>query len=166
VVRVVNIFEVFLWSKGPSQHNDLRLSKPKRKEMLSGYGPSINSEGMMAAHICTSGSIVMKQSPFSSRVGSSCLFQTLSDYAAHQLHIRMLRYHQRHFTHYQMQPVWAQGDNCKRASRAHNLTCSNEAQREAYQKCILGCYYCTTVRGELSDISARSAGPYIHVGQA
>ena len=31
VVRAVDIFEVFLWSKGPSQHNDLRLSKPKRK---------------------------------------------------------------------------------------------------------------------------------------
>jgi hypothetical protein len=43
---------------------------------------------------------------------------------------------------------------------------SNEAQREAYQKCILGCYYYTTVRGELSNIPARSAGPYIHVGQA
>jgi len=28
------------------------------------------------------------------------------------------------------------------------------------------CYYCTTVQGELSDIPARSAGPYIHVGQA
>jgi hypothetical protein len=26
-------------------------------------------------------------------------------------------------------------------------------------------YYCTTVWGELSDIPARSAGPYIHVGQ-
>jgi hypothetical protein len=41
---------------------------------------------------------------------------------------------------------------------------SNEAQREAYQKCILGCYYCTTVRGELSVIPARNAGPYIHTG--
>jgi hypothetical protein len=50
----------------------------------------------------------------------------------------------------------------------HSLTplmCSNEVQHEAYQKCILGCYYCTTVWGELSDIPARSAGPYIHVGQ-
>ena len=27
------------------------------------------------------------------------------------------------------------------------MTCSNEAQREAYQKCILECYYCTTVLG-------------------
>jgi hypothetical protein len=43
---------------------------------------------------------------------------------------------------------------------------SNEAQHEAYQKCILGCYYYTTVQGELSNIPARSAGPYIHVGQA
>jgi hypothetical protein len=43
---------------------------------------------------------------------------------------------------------------------------SNEAQREAYQKCILVFYYCTTVQGELSNIPARSAGPYIHVGQA
>jgi hypothetical protein len=42
---------------------------------------------------------------------------------------------------------------------------SNEVQHEAYQKCILVFYYCTTVRGELSDIPARSAGPYIHVGQ-
>jgi hypothetical protein len=42
---------------------------------------------------------------------------------------------------------------------------SNEAQHEAYQKCFLECYYCTTVLGELSDIPARSAGPYIHVGQ-
>jgi hypothetical protein len=42
---------------------------------------------------------------------------------------------------------------------------SNEAQRQAYQKCILVFYYCTTVWGELSDIPARSAGPYIHVGQ-
>jgi hypothetical protein len=31
IVRAVDIFEAFLWSKGPSQHNDLRLSKPKRK---------------------------------------------------------------------------------------------------------------------------------------
>jgi hypothetical protein len=46
------------------------------------------------------------------------------------------------------------------------MTRSNEAQREAYQKCILGCYYCTTVWGELSDIPVRSAGPYIHIGQA
>jgi hypothetical protein len=46
------------------------------------------------------------------------------------------------------------------------LTHSNEAQREAYQKCFLECYYCTTVLGELSDIPAKSAGPYIHVGQA
>jgi hypothetical protein len=46
------------------------------------------------------------------------------------------------------------------------MTRSNEAQREAYQKCFLECYYCTTVLGELSDIPARSAGPYIHVGQA
>jgi hypothetical protein len=52
-----------------------------------------------------------------------------------------------------------------RASRAHNLTRSNEAQREAYQKCILVYCYCTTVQGELSVIPARSAGPYIHVGQ-
>jgi hypothetical protein len=44
--------------------------------------------------------------------------------------------------------------------------CSNEAQREAYQKCILVFYYCTTVQGELSDIPVRSAGPYIYVGQA
>jgi hypothetical protein len=43
---------------------------------------------------------------------------------------------------------------------------SNEVQREAYQKCILVFYYCTIVRGELSVIPARSAGPYIHVGQA
>jgi hypothetical protein len=43
---------------------------------------------------------------------------------------------------------------------------SNEAQREAYQKCFLECYYCTTVLGELSDIPAKTAGPYIHVGQA
>jgi hypothetical protein len=46
------------------------------------------------------------------------------------------------------------------------LTHSNEAQCEAYQKCILVLCYCTTVQGELSDIPARSAGPYIHVGQA
>jgi hypothetical protein len=45
------------------------------------------------------------------------------------------------------------------------LTCSNEVQCEAHQKCILVYCYCTTVRGELSDIPARSAGPYIHVGQ-
>jgi hypothetical protein len=43
---------------------------------------------------------------------------------------------------------------------------SNEAQREAYQKCFLEYYYCATVRGELSDIPAKTAGPYIHVGQA
>jgi hypothetical protein len=108
----------------------------------------------MADHICTSGSVVMKQSPFPSRVGSSCLFQTLSDYATRQLHIRTLRRHQRHFTHYQTQPVRAQGDNGKRASRAHNLTRSNEAQCEAYQKCFLEYYYCATVQGELSDIPA------------
>jgi hypothetical protein len=48
---------------------------------------------------------------------------------------------------------------------ATTVICSNEAQREAYQKCILVYCYCTTVRGELSDIPARSAGPYIHVGQ-
>jgi hypothetical protein len=46
------------------------------------------------------------------------------------------------------------------------LTCSNEAQCEAYQKCFLEYYYCATVRGELSDIPAKTAGPYIHVGQA
>jgi hypothetical protein len=46
------------------------------------------------------------------------------------------------------------------------LTCSNEAQHGAYQKCFLEYYYCATVWGELSDIPARSAGPYIHVGQA
>jgi len=34
-----------------------------------------------------------------------------------------------------------------RASRAHNLTRSNEAQREAYQKCFLEYYYCATVQG-------------------
>jgi hypothetical protein len=70
------------------------------------------------------------------------------------LHIWMLRHHQRHFTHYQTQPVRAQGDNGKRASRAHNLTRSNEAQCEAYQKCFLEYYYCATVQGELSDIPA------------
>ena len=166
MVRAVDIFEAFLWSKGPSQHNDLKLSKPKRKRDALRVWTFHQFRRMMADHICTSGSIVMKQSPFPSRVGSSCLFQTLSDYAMCRLHIWTLRHHQRHFTHYQMQPVRAQGDNGKRASRAHNLTCSNEAQREAYQKCILGCYYCTTVWGELSDIPARSAGPYIHVGQA
>jgi hypothetical protein len=32
------------------------------------------------------------------RVGSSCLFQTLSDYATCQLHIQMLCHHQRHHT--------------------------------------------------------------------
>jgi hypothetical protein len=53
-----------------------------------------------------------------------------------------------------------------RASRAHNLMCSNKVQREAYQKCILVYYYCTTVQGELSVIPVRSAGLYIHVGQA
>jgi hypothetical protein len=47
-----------------------------------------------------------------------------------------------------------------------SMTHSNEAQHKAYQKCILGYYYCTTVRGELSVIPARSAGLYIHVGQA
>jgi hypothetical protein len=108
----------------------------------------------------------MKQSPFLSRVGSSCLFQSLSDYVTHRLHIWTLRCHQRHFTHYQTQPIRAQGDNGKRASRAHNLTRSNEVQREAYQKCFLEYYYCATVWGELSDIPAKSAGPYIHVGQA
>jgi hypothetical protein len=35
VVRAVNIFEVFLWSKSPSQHNDLRLSKPKEEKRRS-----------------------------------------------------------------------------------------------------------------------------------
>jgi hypothetical protein len=45
------------------------------------------------------------------------------------------------------------------------MTRSNEAQCEAYQECILVCYYCTTVRGELSDIPVKTAGPYIHVGQ-
>jgi hypothetical protein len=50
-------------------------------------------------------------------------------------------------------------------ARSGAVTRSNEAQREAYQKCILECYYCTTVLGELSDIPARNAGPYIHVGQ-
>jgi hypothetical protein len=35
VVRVVNIFEAFLWSKGPSQHNDLGLSKPKEETRCS-----------------------------------------------------------------------------------------------------------------------------------
>src|SRR5580693_8518159 len=99
---------------------------------------------MMADHICTSGSVVMKQSPFPSRVGSSCLFQTLSDYATHRLHIWTLHRHQRHFTHYQTQPVRAQGDNGKRASRAHNLTRSNEAQREAlpevFLRVLLLCY--------------------------
>jgi hypothetical protein len=166
VVRVVNIFEAFLWSKGPSQHNDLKLSKPKRKRDALRVWTFHQFRRMMADHICTSGSIVMKQSPFPSRVGSSCLFQTFSNYAMRRLHIRTLRCHQRHFTHYQMQPVRVQGDNGKRASRAHNLTRSNEAQREAYQKCFLEYYYCATVRGELSDIPAKTAGPYIHVGQA
>jgi hypothetical protein len=46
------------------------------------------------------------------------------------------------------------------------LTRSNEAQRDAYQKCFLEYYYCATVWGELSDIPAKTAGPYIHVGQA
>jgi hypothetical protein len=46
------------------------------------------------------------------------------------------------------------------------MTCSNEVQCEAYQKCILVYYYRTTVWGELSNIPARSAGPYIPVGQA
>jgi hypothetical protein len=40
---------------------------------------------------------------------------------------------------------------------------SNKAQHEAYQKCILVFYYCTTVRGELSDIPVRSAGPYVMI---
>ena len=35
VVRAVDIFEAFLWSKGPSQHNDLRLSKPKEEKRHS-----------------------------------------------------------------------------------------------------------------------------------
>jgi hypothetical protein len=48
----------------------------------------------------------------------------------------------------------------------HPLMHSNEVQHEAYQKCILVYCYFTTVRGELSDIPAKSAGPYIHVGQA
>jgi hypothetical protein len=108
----------------------------------------------------------MKQSPFPSRVGSSCLFQTFSDYAMCRLHIQTLRRHQRQFTHYQTQPVRAQGDNGKRASRAHNLMRSNEVQHEAYQKRFLEYYYCATVRGKLSDIPAKTAGPYIHVGQA
>jgi hypothetical protein len=43
---------------------------------------------------------------------------------------------------------------------------SNEAQHKAYQKCILVYCYCTTVQGELSNIPVRSAGFYIHVGQA
>jgi hypothetical protein len=46
------------------------------------------------------------------------------------------------------------------------LTRSNEAQHEAYQKCFLEYYYCATVQGELSDIPAKTAGAYIHVGQA
>ena len=66
--------------------------------------------------------------------------------------------------------VWCSLLGCRetmvRASRAHNLMCSNKAQREAYQKCFLEYYYCATVQGELSDIPAKSAGPYIHVGQA
>jgi hypothetical protein len=50
--------------------------------------------------------------------------------------------------------------------KEQNMTRSNEAQREAYQECFLECYYCATVRGELSNIPAKTAGPYIHVGQA
>jgi hypothetical protein len=54
---------------------------------------------------------------------------------------------------------------CRQRWVVHAVTRSNEAQHEAYQKCFLEYYYCATVRGELSDIPARSAGPYIHVGQ-
>ena len=42
VVRAVDIFEVFLWSKGPSQHNDLTLSKPK-EEMKRSQGMDLPS---------------------------------------------------------------------------------------------------------------------------
>ena len=64
--------------------------------------------------------------------------------------------------------VWSMLDDCivVTLDGRLGLTRSNEAQREAYQKCFLECYYCTTVLGELSDIPVKSAGPYIHVGQA
>jgi hypothetical protein len=52
VVRVVDIFEAFLWSNGPSQHNDLRLSKPKEEKRHSQNMdlPSISEEMMAAQH--------------------------------------------------------------------------------------------------------------------
>jgi hypothetical protein len=52
VVRVVDIFEAFLWSNGPSQHNDLRLSKPKEEKRHSQDMdlPSISEEMMAAQH--------------------------------------------------------------------------------------------------------------------
>jgi hypothetical protein len=43
------------------------------------------------------------------------------------------------------------------------LTCSNEAQREAYQKCFLEYYYCATVQGELSLIFQREVLVFIYM---